>query len=140
MNIKDELARCYNLQKFFTALPERFPVGENLLLEEFVTGAEDAWLNSLVAAANPDHIRYHRAEDIIAAAGADFTLISYKRKAEQLSFSLLDGSAIKEQLASLPADIANIIKPKLSEPELSETTLTLTVHRGSFHWSFRRGL
>ena len=116
---KGLIAQSYNIKQIFAGISTHMPSGGVLGILECVTGAEDAWLNSLVSAVSPSHIRFCRPEEIIAAAAEYFTLDTYMSDSCKHTFNNEINESAREQIASLPVSIREAVNPRVEENSLS---------------------
>ena len=129
---QDVLSECYNVQAYFdTTEPHNL-----LILEEYLVGAEDAYLNTLISTASPEHIRYHRVEDIISAAASRYELMEYQCQQLPLTYETAaePQGSIQAQIETLPEWARRIM-----EPVIEGTKLHLKVKRGIFLFTVKAG-
>lgn len=102
-----------------------------LMLEQNVTGIEDAWLNSLMAVIDKEHIRYPRAEELISLAyEAGFELREFIKTERELEFNI---TGHKDIIMAHIQSFSDEITDRL-QPEIDGGRLRIVVSVG--HFSF----
>ncbi len=126
------LNTSYQFSEHFKKIKNHLKDNGIYALAEPITGAADAWLNTLVSTVNPQHVRSPRAEEVISVASSYFDIIEFLRFDHTVSYKLKDktiADSIEAQIRSMPESIYTKVSPMTDDGTLSVTELI-----GLFVW------
>lgn len=126
------LNSSYQFSDHFNKIKNHLKDNGIYALAEPITGAADAWLNTLVSTVNPQHVRSPRAEEVISIASSYFDIIEFLRFDHTVSYKLKEktiADSIEVQIRSMPESIYTKVSPMTDDGTLSVTELI-----GLFVW------